>query len=579
MGLLDDEYLRYQQLRATPRDQILGLLSDFIAKSYSPERTQQMQGVSKFMNAPAISETLNRLSYGEPLTTGAGGLGGTTRIRPEALEAAMAVAPMVGPVGKVAGKTAMAAGQAGERLAERAVPRVMERGGMGAEMLQGMGRGTVSPMQIFDTTGLPKKGVKLGNKVLPVIMHPIEAREGNVLANVNPQAFDKAFKKTEWQYVGPQGQGGIGDRYNKFGEFAQTAPSMNASNVSVDKIGRITFGDGRHRYAYLRDQGVDNIPMSMDKESLANAKLHGLLNYGVQGPQSEALRLAQQRAALPPSKGGLGLPANNTAQQRARAMNFEERGFHETEGANIESGLTNFDVRRAGAAASDEQTPYAMFIKPNPSGIGIAKNNPAQMPLMVKSNLTDENILKSFSNREELQKYLDQFPEIKKSTRAVSDLDNQMANYMDELSNKMDKLYAEGKTEEADKIYNLLGVDSPLMKEFDARINELSANSKEQITDLFKSQGVGTVGLQNDAGAFGRKTITEMVLDPNENVRSRFAAFDPFRRTSAIAATMGVASPDLFARPQQQDVSPDLLQYQQMLDEKERKKLGGLLYR
>jgi hypothetical protein len=550
------------QVRATPRSAPLGALADFLAKSYSPERTQQMQGMAKFLDIPAISETLNRLSYGEPLTTGAGGLGGTTRFLPEVLDAAMVVAPGAGALGRLAAQGTMATGRAGARLAERVVPRIMERGGTGAEMLQGMSRGTVSPMQIFDTTGLPKKGVKLGNKVLPVIMHPIEAREGNVLANVNPQAFDKAFKKTEWQYVGPQGQGGIGDRYNKFGEFAQTAPSMNASNVSVDKIGRITFGDGRHRYAYLRDQGVDSIPMSMDKESLANAKLHGLLNYGVQGPQSEALRLAQQRAALPPSKGGLGLPANNTAQQRARAMNFEERGFHETEGANIESGLTNFDVRRAGAAASDEQTPYAMFIKPNPSGIGIARNNPAQMPLMVKSNLTDENILKSFSNREELQRYLDQFPEIKKSTRAVSDLDNQMANYMDELSNKMDKLYAEGKTEEADKIYNLLGVDSPLMKEFDARINELSANSKEQITDLFKSQGVGTVGLQNDAGAFGRKTITEMVLDPNENVRSRFAAFDPFRRTAAIAATMGVAAPDLMAKEMDEEIPNQPPEYQ-----------------
>jgi len=142
-----------------------------------------------------------------------------------------------------------------------------------------------------------KSAVKLGDKVLPVTMHPIEAREGNVLANVNPQAFDKAFKKTEWQYVGPQGQGGIGDRYNKFGEFAQTAPSMNASNVSVDKIGRITFGDGRHRYAYLRDQGVDSIPMSMDKESLANAKMHGLLNDGVEGTQV-ALPAAERDANL-----------------------------------------------------------------------------------------------------------------------------------------------------------------------------------------------------------------------------------------------------------------------------------------
>jgi len=142
-----------------------------------------------------------------------------------------------------------------------------------------------------------KSAVKFGDKVLPVTMHPIEAREGNVLANVNPQAFDKAFKKTEWQYVGPQGQGGISDRYNKFGEFAQTAPSMNASNVSVDKIGRITFGDGRHRYAYLRDQGVNSIPMSMDKESLANAKLHGLLNDGVKGTQ-DVLSTAERDANL-----------------------------------------------------------------------------------------------------------------------------------------------------------------------------------------------------------------------------------------------------------------------------------------
>jgi hypothetical protein len=84
-------------LQATPRNSILGFLSDLAASSYSPERTQQMQGVAQFMGAPAISQTLDRLSYGEPLTTGAGGIGGTTRIRPEALEAAMTLAPMVAP--------------------------------------------------------------------------------------------------------------------------------------------------------------------------------------------------------------------------------------------------------------------------------------------------------------------------------------------------------------------------------------------------------------------------------------------------------------------------------------------------
>jgi hypothetical protein len=99
MALLDDEELLKSTISATPRNQILGLLSDFIAQGYDPRRTQQMQGISKFLMAPEISQTLDRLSYdpsGRSLFTGAGGLGGTTRMRPEALDAALAVAPMAG---------------------------------------------------------------------------------------------------------------------------------------------------------------------------------------------------------------------------------------------------------------------------------------------------------------------------------------------------------------------------------------------------------------------------------------------------------------------------------------------------
>jgi hypothetical protein len=86
-------------------------LSDALASTYSPERTQQAQMMAQFLGAPAISRTLDKLSYGEPLTTGAGGLGGTTRFNNDALEAAMTIAPMVGPAAKVAGKGAMATGR------------------------------------------------------------------------------------------------------------------------------------------------------------------------------------------------------------------------------------------------------------------------------------------------------------------------------------------------------------------------------------------------------------------------------------------------------------------------------------
>ena len=151
-GLLDDEELLRSQLKATPRNKLLGLLSDFVAQSYSPQRTQQLQGTAKFLGAPAISQTLDRLSYGEPLTTGTGGLGGTTRIRPEALEAAMTVAPMIGPAARAGTQAAMATGRAGERLAERVVPQIMERGGLPADILQGMSRGTVSPLDVWHGT-------------------------------------------------------------------------------------------------------------------------------------------------------------------------------------------------------------------------------------------------------------------------------------------------------------------------------------------------------------------------------------------------------------------------------------------
>ena len=138
--------LAYQDtLSATPRNEYLGALADLIAQSYSPQRTQQMQGTARFLSLPAISQTLDRLSYGEPLTTGAGGLGGTTRIRPEALEAAMAVAPVAQPAtmatlqaARAARQAALQAGRAGERYAERVVPGIMERGGLPAEMLTAM---------------------------------------------------------------------------------------------------------------------------------------------------------------------------------------------------------------------------------------------------------------------------------------------------------------------------------------------------------------------------------------------------------------------------------------------------------
>ena len=148
--------LAYQDtLSATPRNQVLGYLADLAAASYAPQRTQQMQGMAQFLSLPAVSQTLDRLSYGEPLTTGRGM---TTQIRPEAIEAAMAVAPLAQPAtmatlqaARAARQAAMAGGRAGERLAERAIPQIMERGGMPAQLAMDLAQGSRS--QILPTQG------------------------------------------------------------------------------------------------------------------------------------------------------------------------------------------------------------------------------------------------------------------------------------------------------------------------------------------------------------------------------------------------------------------------------------------
>lgn len=49
-----------------------------------------------------------------------------------------------------------------------------------------------------------------------------------------------------------------------------------------------------------------------------------------QYPQQDALDLAQKRAALPVSEGGLGLPENNTPMDRARAMGYVTPAFRGT---------------------------------------------------------------------------------------------------------------------------------------------------------------------------------------------------------------------------------------------------------
>jgi Large polyvalent protein associated domain 38 len=137
--------------------------------------------------------------------------------------------------------------------------------------------------------------IQIDGRSIPVTKHRLEKE--NKIVNVNTDAFDNAFANTKWQYIGEGGEGGIGDRYKTFGNFIKTAKSIDAPNVSVNKDGAIVFGDGRHRYAYLRDAGLKNIPLSMDAESIRNAQKFGYISEPINMSLGDSLvKLVDQMA-------------------------------------------------------------------------------------------------------------------------------------------------------------------------------------------------------------------------------------------------------------------------------------------
>ncbi len=173
-------------------------------------------------------------------------------------------------------------------------------------------------------------------------------------------------------------------------------------------------------------------------------------------PQEDAMRLAQQRAALPIEQGGLGLHPANTAAERAAAMKFDIPAYHGTD-ANIVA----LDPKRTKNVEGVFSTTYPQTAN------GYAKDAAA---------------------------------------RQVSGADS-AANVLPMLLDS-----------EAHKVLPKWDME---------HINRWK--------NVYKSEGV-----------YRPESQVAITFNPDA-ARSTFAAFDPWRKTAATAAAMGVAAPDLLA--------------------------------
>jgi hypothetical protein len=208
---------------------------------------------------------------------------------------------------------------------------------------------------------------------------------------------------------------------------------------------------------------------------MARSKRLAPQSLPVKETQEKALKLAQERAALPPSKGGLGLPADNTAQQRAKAMGFDKDVYH--------GSKQDFDKFKGD---------QPVFAAEDPDIAGLYGNT--IYPLKLRG--------------EELE---------------ISDLANgKHGNVAENLAKEL------GVYDEADAFKN-------------------SDNRERELINMLAGKGIDRLKIV-DMSDMGGVQTQHAVPAGSDNIRSRFAAFDPFRKDAAIAAAMGVLAPDLLAK-------------------------------
>lgn len=414
-------------IRATPRQNpILGLLADrlkqaqqFGAKPFGYENPPA-EMLMNLLGVPAVQQTLERMSYGEPLTTGRGM---TTQVRPEAVEAAMTLLPMAAGAAKVT----------------KGLP---------------VGASIKNVSKIDEATGLPLNSdgtVTLFHHTNKAAAEQIQ-KTGKLKSSGEPSVYLTTQKTADTGY---------GDVVVPI----RVKPSL----LNLDD----EFPNGRMDFSIDTGKPKGSVPVTVEKQSF-------------EYPQEEAIRLAQQRAALPVEQGGLGLPADNTPEMRAAAMSFDLPAYH-TSRTGIDTNI--LDSGKYAMAPFDS------------IGTHFGTKEAALDRFNRTVGTTDQ--VKGSS-----------YPVLLRSDRPYYDVSG--------------NIYTE------DPLAMILSAKSDY-----GNLPKSNANLRNEI---FADNSI--IPYINDVEAAGSVSY----IAPPENIRSRFAAFDPFRKTAATAALMGVSAPDLLAQ-------------------------------
>jgi len=230
---------------------------------------------------------------------------------------------------------------------ERGVPLVIRGEGMAGRTAQ------------LEQAARPE--ITIEGRTIPVTIASRDSGAGRELIAIDTGKLDAAWlnSQTEFgisQYIGEGGTGAgeiTPERYARFGEFQKTASTIEASVVDVDNQGRVSFQNGRHRFAYMRDKGIASIPVVMDAESRANAQKFGYISFPSVAQQSatafdQAAISRMDADYLAAVERGDMEAAQRMVDEAARETGFTSQGFH---GTNVEfTPNFAFDPENIGSA-------------------------------------------------------------------------------------------------------------------------------------------------------------------------------------------------------------------------------------
>jgi hypothetical protein len=155
------------------------------------------------------------------------------------------------------------------------------------------------------------------------------------LGDVGKNSFDFGFRdlmtETGINEVKSRAKQGILDKFSSGSISKEKAQGLISDLDSIN-------GEGYKRaHEWINKTDIGNILSNAGYEAIS-AKEQGFNTYGILGhvnklPDTEfsrAHQAAQQHAALPVEQGGLGLPNDNTAMDRALALGFDTDAYHGT---------------------------------------------------------------------------------------------------------------------------------------------------------------------------------------------------------------------------------------------------------